>query len=238
MARNEELCQLIVSDLRVEPHPDPFSNPDDRWPLVRYLPPRLGGVSYGRGINIPTVWADCDGQAISDMLNVLGQAGKTNNITITKFSEDEGNRNCHLVVIGGQDLNAQDFYAQMEGVYYRMDTQEIYDVQNGRKINREPGYGYGLILKARNPFVVGSKEGVGLLLGGFGVLGTMAAAHYLRTHVQGLGAQFGKKNFSIVVRAPISTGYQGVERIVELDRPFLSRWDHLIARIRHMMFRA
>ena len=167
---------------------------------------------------------------------MLGQAGKTTNVTITIFSEDVGNRDCHLVVIGGQDLIAQDFYAQMEGIYYRMDTKQIYSVETGQVITREPGYGYGLILKAINPFVMGKQRGVGILVGGLGVLGTMAAAYYLRTHAKLLGAQFGKQNFGLVVRAPVSTGYHGVQRVTELDRPLLSGWRHLVAFLRRLAF--
>jgi len=55
MGKNEEYCQVILSDFAVELHTGQFPNPNNSWPLLRKLPPRLGGTIYGRGINIPTV---------------------------------------------------------------------------------------------------------------------------------------------------------------------------------------
>ena len=173
------------------------------------------------------------------MLNLLGQAGKKEKITITRFSEDVGKRDCHIIVIGGQDLIALDFYKEMKGVYYRMDDKEIYHVDTGGIVHRDSNYyGYGPIIKATNPFARSKEKGVGILVGGFGVLGTQAAAYYLRTHAKQLGARFGKSNFSIVVRAPVSIGYQGAQRIAELDMPTLARWQRVMAFLRKLVFRA
>lgn len=83
---------------------------------------------------------------------------------------------------------------------------------------REDGYGYGIILKARNPHKMRGAPGVGFLIGGFGTLGTAAAAYYFREHLRDLGKEFGSRCFGIVVRASVTAGEQTVEGIPQYDR--------------------
>ena len=227
IALNEESVCIFVRDLRVQLHQlMPGMRQEDQWPLLDQAPMRLGGGIEGRVINIPVVWADVDAQAVADLLNVLGQVGKIHNLQVVRRSEDDGNRDCHLVVVGGQDQNARHFYADMQDVYYRMDDAGLYKAPTGTKLAPDPTgqYGYGVILKARNPYKVIGRPGSALLVGGFGVLGTLAASHYLRTHLRDLGVLFGRETFGVVVRASVAGGHQTVERVVELDRPGLTTW--------------
>jgi len=112
-----------------------------------------------------------------------------------------------------------DFYQSMQGVCYRIDGQGIYDSQSGKEVVREKDFGYGIILKARNPFKPGSA-GVAFLIGGFGVLGTAAAAYYFKENLVRLGKEFGRDCFGVVVRAPVTAGEQAVERLRSLDKRF------------------
>ncbi len=227
IALNEERACIFVRDLQVQLHQlMPGMRQEDRWPLLDKAPARLGGGIEGRGINIPVVWADVDAQAVADLLNVLGQVGKIHNLQVVRRSEDGGNRDCHLVVVGGQDQNARHFYAHMQDVYYRMDDAGLYEAHAGVKLAPDPTgqYGYGVILKARNPDKITGRPGLALLVGGFGVLGTLAASHYLRTHLRDLGVLFGRETFGVVVRASVAGGHQTVERVVEFDRPGLTTW--------------
>lgn len=222
IADNSEPCHILVRDMQVELHQDPNLSWVDRWPLLDRAPQRLGGHFEGRGPNIPVVWADSDGKAIADVLNILGQVGKRNNIRLVRRSEDEGERNCHIIVVGGQDQNAWHFYQAMREVFYQMDERDIFDAVSNRPLHMETNYGYGLILKATNPFKVTGSHGVAILIGGFGVLGTLAAAYYLRTRIGELARTFGGRNFGIVVRCNQNAPPEAVERIRELDRPLLS----------------
>jgi hypothetical protein len=162
------------------------------------------------------LWADVDGKATADILNVLGQVGKTKNITIVKMSQDTGQWNSHVIIIGEQSQKSFDFYRKFEDVMYCMDAYQIYD-NSGRPIPREDGFGYGIILKARNPFKT-EGDGIGFLVGGFGTLGTVAASHYFREHFKDLGKQFDSKYFGIIVRASVTAGEEAVERLHQYDR--------------------
>lgn len=232
IADNSEPCHILVRDMWVELHQDPGLNWVDRWPLLDQAPQRLGGHIEGRGPNIPVVWADSDGKAIADVLNVLGQVGKRDNIRLVRRSEDEGERNCHIIVVGGQDQNAQHFYQAMREVFYQMDERQILDAVANRPLHMEADYRYGLILKATNPFKATGSCGVAILVGGFGVLGTLAAAYYLRTRIAELARTFGGRNFGVVVRCHQKAPPETVERIHELDRPSLTWLQRLVSWLR------
>ena len=61
------------------------------------------------------------------------------------------------------------------------------DQESGNSIPRDTGYGYGVILKCRNPLKMSGRPGVAFLVSGFGTLGTGAAAYYLRENYRSLG---------------------------------------------------
>src|SRR5262249_37264131 len=151
------------------------------------ITPRLG---IGKVPNVQELWPDVEGRAVAWILNVLGQLGKTKNLEVVRMSQDRGEWNANVLVLGAQAQKPFDFYATMKHVAYRMDGNRIYDSDSGREIVREDGFGYGVILKAKNPFKTGSN-GVGFLIGGFGVLGTGAAAYYFKENLTTLGRDFG-----------------------------------------------
>lgn len=229
IADNSEPCHILVRDMLVELHQDPGLSLVDRWSLLDRAPQRLGGHIEGRGPNIPVVWADSDGKAIADVLKVLGQVGKRNNIRLVRRSEDEGERNCHIIVVGGQDQNAQHFYQAMRDVFYRMDERQIYDAVANRLLDMEADYRYGLILKATNPSKVTGSRGVAILIGGFGVLGTLAAAYYLRVRIPELARAFGGRNFGLVIRCHQEAPPETAERIHDLDMPSLNWLQQLVS---------
>jgi len=198
----EDKCQVFIRDFLI-----------DRSSKLKVINPRIGIAEVP---NVFQLWADVDGKATADVLNVLGQIGKTKNISIVKISQDTGQWNSHVIVIGGQGVKSFEFYRNFENVMYSMGDSQILD-KNGKSIPREDGYGYGIILKARNPFKT-EGDGVGFLIGGFGTLGTVVASHYFREHFKDLGKQFGSKCFGIIVRASITAGEEAVEKLNQYDK--------------------
>lgn len=199
---NNAPCKLFVRDLILE-----------SGSKVLSIEPRVG---VGCVPNVPVLWPEVEGLGISYVLNVLGNVGKTKNINIVKMSEDKGEWNANIIVLGAQAQKSFDFYTHMNKVAYSMDGQHIYN-QRHKIIEMENGYGYGLILKAQNP----SKDnGFGFLIGGFGVLGTLASAYYFRTNFKKLGKDFGNKPFGIIVRCPITAGEEATQRLSKYDISF------------------
>lgn len=207
MAKNDEQCLIFMRHLFIQ------NTAPQTTPLFEVVP----RVGTGRVPNVGDLCPDVDATTLSNFLNVLGQAGKKRNIRIIRMSEDKGEWNGHIVVIGGQSQKSVDFYRLMQNVFYKMDNTDIRNALTNEIVPRENGYGYGLVLKAQNPQRIG-KPGIAVLIGGFGTLGTEAASYYLREHLNELGKEFGPRNFGIVVRASISAGVQSVERLSKYDQ--------------------
>ncbi len=208
IAKQNETCRIFVRDLHVS----------KETPLIS-VDPKIG---VGTVPNIQEVWPDSEGRGIASIFNVLGQVNKTKNIEIVRMSQDIGRWNCHVIVLGAQANKAFDFYRLMENVAYRMDGDNIYNNLSGEIVRREAGFGYGIILKALNPYKT-SGRGIAILIGGYGVLGTAAAAYYFREHFRDLGNEFGEDWFGIVVRSPVTAGEEAVERLKRFDVSFPSK---------------
>lgn len=210
VAQQEEACLIFMRDFFIELDPQQPS----KSPLLCVEPRKGVGVVP----NVSQLWADVDARGLAYVLNVLGQAGKNRNLSLIRMSDDPGIWNANIVVIGGQSQKSFDFYDRLENVMYRMDGENIYEAKTGETIARESGYGYGVILKARNKLKTQGTPGLGLLIGGFGTLGTAAAGYYLKEHFRDLGREFGRRCFGIVVRASITAGEESAERLVQYDR--------------------
>jgi len=170
--------------------------------------------------NIRDLWPAVEGKAIALILNLLGEINKTKNIIVKPMSTDQGELDTNVMVLGAQAKKSFDFYSNMDDVGYRMGVDEIYDNQTDEIIVREEGFGYGIIIKARNPHYVKAPDSPAFLIGGYGVLGTIAAAYYFRNHINDLAKKFGKSPFSIIVRAPINAGEEAVQRLSSYDKKF------------------
>jgi hypothetical protein len=168
--------------------------------------------------NVYDFWADVDGMGMSYVFNALGQVGKRQNIRVVRMSQDIGIWNTNLIIIGAQAQKNCDFYDNLRSVTYKIDANNIIDMQTGQFIKRENGYGYGIIIKARNQFNITGSSGVGFVIGGFGTLGTKAAAYYFSQHLTELGKQFGSRCFGVVVRASVRSGEQAVEHLTQYDK--------------------
>ena len=207
-AEQDQLVRVFVRDFFVDPS--------------RPLLVRDGPAGPPAGVrNVHRLWSDVEGRGVAYVLNALGEVGKTEQIEIVQMSDDPGLWDSHFVLLGAQAQKCFDFYDRMESVAFRMDGNEIYDLQGGGEpIPREGPFGYGIILKAKNPFLRRGRGGVALLVGGFGTLGTAAAARYFRDHLADLGRHFGSRCFGVLVRAPASAGEQAVQRVERYDRRF------------------
>lgn len=184
-------------------------------------PPKLisqEGPTTQEHPNIEKVWAEAEARGVARLLNLLGELGKKDKLEVVEMSRGYDFWDTNMIVLGAQARKCMDFYEVMEDVAYSVDEQHIYERETGRTVNREPEYGYGIILKAKNPQMIGG--GTGILLGGYGVLGTQAAVYYFIKNIANLGKKFGNRSFGIVVRARVSAGEQAVKRIKRYDKVF------------------
>lgn len=205
IANNDEDCTIFIRD---------FLLPQNSQILAK----ESANIQYGVVPNVVDFWADVDGIGMSYVFNALGQVGKRRNIRIARMSQDTGIWDTNLIIIGAQARKNFDFYDKLKNVMYKVDANDIIDMKTGQSINRESGYGYGIILKARNQFKTKDSSGLGFVIGGFGTLGTRAAAYYLSQNLTELGKKFGTRCFGVIVRAPVEAGEQMVERLYHYDK--------------------
>lgn len=199
-----ELCKIFIRDFFI----------DSGTKLYTYVPKEGNKIVP----NIQELWADSDARAATNIFNVLGRIGKTKNIELRKNSQDFGEWNTNIIIIGAHASKSKEFFNIMDNVTYRIDAENIIDNISNEKIKREDGFGYGIIVKAKNPYKIGKKNGIGFLIGGFGTLGTEAATYYFRENYIKLGSEFGRKYFGIIVRAKASAGPDSVQRINKFDK--------------------
>lgn len=169
--------------------------------------------------NVGELWPRVEGIGLSKILNTLGKLDKTDNIEIIEMGKDPGIWNKDLIILGAQTQKCFDFYQKMQEVAYKINATDIIKISTGRKVTRAQGYGYGIVLKCKNPFIT-THKGFGFLVGGYGVLGTEAATHYFANHIQDFGRDFGNKSFGIVVRVSVTAGVQSTERLRQYDVKF------------------
>ena len=192
------------------------------WLRDAYQKPGSGLLEVseaGAGVvpNVNKWWAEVDAKAVADVLNVLGSQGKSKNIEFHLLSQNRFDWDANLICIGAQFPQANLIFDNCKNVFFKIDNDDIFDVQKASAIQRDINYGYGIIIKARNPYKT-SGEGTVFLIGGFGALGTESAGYYFRNNFVKLGKRFGKNCFGVLVRAKTTAGPQSVERMFEYDR--------------------
>ncbi|MBI2020508.1 hypothetical protein HYS94_03725 [Candidatus Daviesbacteria bacterium] len=205
---NKKLTRIFVKDFIVKDNIN--SNPklfSEEGPTTQAHP------------NVEKVWPEAEARGIARLLNTLGELGKREKLEITEMSKGYEFWDSSMIVLGAQAMKCMNFYEVMENVAYSVDENHIYNKATGEVIPRdEPEkYGYGLILKTKNPNI---KGGIGILLGGYGVLGTQAAIYYFIHNLANLGKEFGNKPFGLLVRAKVSAGEQSATRLKQYDKTF------------------
>lgn len=204
-----KLVRIFVKDLIV---PDNTNNS-----------PKLFSVEGAQLLahpNITEVWPKVEAEGIIKLMTLLNQLGKRKKVEIVEMSKGHDLWDSNLIVLGAQAGKCRNFYDLMENVGYYMDEQNIYDHDANQIILREGGFGYGIILKSKNNQLPGNQSGIGILLGGFGVLGTAAAISYFCNNINLLGKEFKNNYFSLVIRAKITAGSQSVERLRNYDKVY------------------
>jgi hypothetical protein len=165
--------------------------------------------------NIDSVWPEVEVVASQDLIRLFTEL-KKEEIIVGKMS-DQKNWDENIIILGAQADSSLKFYEIMKNVGYKMDEKEIYDNDSKEIIPKEEGYGYGIIMKAKNPYLKNNCD-YSFLVGGFGILGTEAASLYFYKNLKELSESFGKKYFSCIIRASISGGKYSVKRLQEYDK--------------------
>lgn len=204
---NKTLLKVYVKDLFV---------PDNTFDHPKLISQE--GTVLQTNPNIDKVWPEAESRAVAELFNLLGLLGKRQKIEIVEMSKGYNEWNSNMIVLGAQAMKCREFYEVMINVGYGVDEKNIYDFQTKQPIDMDKrSYGYGIIIKAKNPY---NNSKPSFLLGGFGILGTKASVYYFLNNIALLGKEFSNKCFGIVVKARIVAGEQSAVRIKSLDKVF------------------
>lgn len=203
---NKSVVKIYVKDLLV---------PDNTFQSPKLFSQE--GNTTQANPNISKVWPEVESKATAKLTNLLGTLGKRDKIEIVEMSRGHDSWDSNMIVLGAQAMKCREFYEIMEEVGYGVDEQSIFNFETKVPIEMDNEYGYGIILKVKNPH---NNNKPSFLLGGFGVLGTEAAVYYFIKNIALLGKQFNNKSFSIVVKARVRGGEQSAVRIKSLDKVF------------------
>lgn len=204
---NNKQLKVYIKDLFV--HDNTFNNPK----LISQE-----GNSIQMNPNIDKVWPEVESRAIAEIFNLFGTLGKHKKIEIVEMSKGCGEWTNNMIVLGAQAVKCREFYEIMQNVAFGVDDNSIFDYLTKKPIEMDNStYGYGIILKAKNPQ---NHDKPAFLLGGLGTLGTRAAVYYFINNIALLGKEFRKREFGIVIKARIASGEQSTIRLKEYDKCF------------------
>ena len=171
------------------------------YDLPNYFPPHTSN-RVGKKINVPYVWAEADGKCLADVINTLGNIGKTRGIHIKNPAVDWDLWDGNIICIGGSSK----VYTILDKCSQKFCTlsndKSRIRMPSGEELNAIEGNDYGMIQKIRNP-----SNGLNYwIIMGIGVNGTLAASFYLRNYSREMGIMFEGRGFCCIVKCKIDQG--------------------------------
>ena len=152
-----------------------------------------GGTQQWQNLNVV---GQEDVIAASNVLNLLGQAGRSANIEWRDIARDWDLWSEPLVCVGGS-FKADKVLALCEPRYVRFDPPQAFvTMPDGRRFEADAHYDYGLIYRSSHP----QTNRACLALFGFGSAGTLAAGSFFRRQASALARLYGDRPFAAIVR--------------------------------------
>jgi len=201
-SENDQICAVFTKEMYSRDGKYFSQSPN-------YFPPHTEGKE-DKWINIPYVISTADMKAATDVLHLLGQAEKKQNIEFRSAITDWDLWNCHIIAVGGSPKSkaimsscAPQLIRITQGQhtigFQLTGCEEIFEAINNND--------YGIILKAEYP-PTGKQC---MIIMGLGSLGTEGASYYLRQNAQILGRAFGAKSFVVLVHCRVDQGKQSTK---------------------------
>lgn len=143
-----------------------------------------------------SVVGQADVEVATDVLNLLGQAGRARNFSWRSISEEWGNWSDPLICVG-DSFKASKALELCTPRLVRFDRPDTFVTeQNSMSFQADAQFDYGLIYRGHHPQTHNSC----LVLFGAGVQGTEAAGAYLRRHARILARLYGSGAFAAIIR--------------------------------------
>ena len=145
--------------------------------------------------NFPVVGLT-DVSAVSDVLNLLGQAGRASNITWRKVTTESDRWDEPLVCVGGS-FKLDQVLQLCEPRFVTFRTPDTFQVENGRQFKADlEGNDFALVARTYHP----QTQVPCLVLFGCGTAGTEAAGAFFRRNAPSLARLYGAKPFAVILQ--------------------------------------
>src|SRR3989344_3936008 len=152
--------------------------------------------------NIDPVWSEADGLCATDIFNVLGRVGKTNNVRIANLINDWGRRANPIFTVGFNP-KTRDLIQECYPIYFEGYDNAYLRIKNDyKKLDCITPNDAGVIQKT---FIKNTKIPV-FILAGLGTVGPSVPGNFLSRHFQELGKVYGNKPFCILLKTDITKG--------------------------------
>jgi hypothetical protein len=156
----------------------------------------------------PQVWQNfpvvglIDVEAATDALNILGQAGRTANISWSRVTTDSGIWDEPMICVG-RSFKVDQVLALCRPTFVSCTLTDTLVVNGGPTFQADvTTHDYGLVARLRHP-----ETGVScVVLVGFGMAGTAAAGNFLRRRAPHLARLYGARPFAVILRAGWNDG--------------------------------
>jgi len=145
--------------------------------------------------NFPVV-GRTDVEVVTDVLNLLGKAGRSSNIAWRQLTRDWDLWSEPILCVGG-NFKTEKVLTLCEPRLVKYDPPQTFTTLADKKVfDINDGNDYGLIYRGRH-----SQTGAScLILFGFGSAGTEAAGAYLRRKAHDLASLYGPRPFAAIIR--------------------------------------
>jgi hypothetical protein len=187
-----------------------------------FFPPQTTG-QVDNWQNIPHVIGRADMEAATDILNVLGQVGRWDNINFLSVEEEWDLWDQHVVCVGGHYKSDRLLEACEPRLVRLENNSRFVLVDSAQTFQIDGQTDRAIIYKAVYP----QTGRTCILVMGLGALGTQAAGYFLRTHASDFGKMFGSKPFCAVVSADLLQGKSSASLTSCYPKPgFMRRMTH------------
>jgi hypothetical protein len=145
--------------------------------------------------NIASVVSRSDVEAAADLLNILGQAGRTLNINWRQIDRDAEIWDEPLVCVGG-NFKAKKALELCVPQLVRYKDLVLQTVDDDQCFKPDQTSDFAVIYRGRHP----GTGATCFVVFGMGSAGTLAAGSYLRRHARHLGRLYLARPFAVVIR--------------------------------------
>ncbi len=170
-----------------------------------YHPGMAGTVTVRSWVNIPEVFGAADVRAASQIASLLGTSGKQQSLVFRSIVADWDKWDEPAFSIGGHFKTDQILKHCQPSLVSLQQFDRFRVGASGPDFVAIGDDDFGLIYKGFHP--TSGQPFIAIM--GLGAVGTEAAAYYFHMNAPQLGRTYGSDPFALVIRAPLTQGYQG-----------------------------